>query len=207
MPKKIDELTWEKLFQVQQLLQVPKANHNGFDGYDYRSLEDIMQALKPLQKELKFVLLFQDKIQLIGERYYLQAEAKFIDYENDSSISVRAYAREEELHQRMDPAQITGAASSYARKYAANALFEINDVKDADSLAGTGASSTQAEKAKRESNPSWKQKLVKHLGGVTAARNYIKKETGKDKITQKEAKQLYQRLSKQGHQKKIKRSA
>lgn len=118
----------EKLATIQQELNVPKENFNDFGKYEYRSCEDILQALKPILNGA--VILLTDEIVQIGERYYVQATATLA--EGEESISTKAYAREEETKKGMDGSQITGSASSYARKYALNGLFAIDDTKDSD---------------------------------------------------------------------------
>lgn len=124
----------EKLSVIQQKLQAPKGQYNKFGGYSYRSAEDILSAVKPLLAETKTVLNLSDAIQQVGERYYVEATATLYDLESEEtrSHSVKAYAREEESKKGMDGSQVTGAASSYARKYALNGLFAIDDVKDSD---------------------------------------------------------------------------
>lgn len=119
----------EKLEKIQKELKAPKNQYNSFGGYNYRSCEDIMQAVKPLLEGC--VLTISDELLAIGDRYYIKATATLED--NEDKISVSAYARESETKKGMDASQITGASSSYARKYALNGLFLIDDVKDADS--------------------------------------------------------------------------
>lgn len=124
---------YEKLLNIQNELKAPKNQHNSFGNYDYRSAEDILEAVKPICKENKVLLTIEDEIVLVGERYYVRATAEIIDCEiENSSYSVVAYAREEESKKGMDASQVTGATSSYARKYALNGLFCIDDTKDAD---------------------------------------------------------------------------
>lgn len=121
----------EKLINIQSKLKAPKGQYNSFGKYSYRSCEDIFEALKPLLAEEKVSLLMSDDLLLIGERYYVKATATLTD--GEELISNVAYAREEETKKGMDGSQITGASSSYARKYALNGLFLIDDVKDSDS--------------------------------------------------------------------------
>lgn len=121
----------QELITIQNQLKAPKSNFNKFGNYAYRSLEDIQEALKPLMDKLKCYLVINDEIVLIGERYYVKATATIHNSEGQS-ISVSAMAREEETKKGMDASQITGATSSYARKYALNGLFAIDDTKDAD---------------------------------------------------------------------------
>lgn len=122
----------EKLLNIQAELKAPKGQYNSYGGYNYRSCEDILEAVKPLLKANKCVLTISDEIANIGERYYIRAAATITDAEGDESYTNVAYAREEETKKGMDGAQITGTASSYARKYALNGLFLIDDTKDAD---------------------------------------------------------------------------
>lgn len=128
---------YEKLSEIQNELKAPKGQFNKFGNYKYRSCEDILEAVKPICKKNKAVLVLSDTLVNIGDRYYIQATARLTDIENkteneDTCISNTAYAREEESKKGMDGSQITGTASSYARKYALNGLFNIDDTKDAD---------------------------------------------------------------------------
>lgn len=128
---------YEKLLNIQTELKAPKGQTNKFGGYKYRSCEDILEAVKPLLKEYKATLKLEDTMEQLGERYYIKARAVLIntEYEKGNSIEYienTAYARESETKKGMDDSQITGTASSYARKYALNGLFCIDDTKDAD---------------------------------------------------------------------------
>lgn len=125
---------YEKLARIQAELKAPKGQFNEYGGFNYRSCEDITEAVKPLLRELGLVLIMRDEIVLIGTRYYIKATAMLSDAE--SNVSATAYAREDESKKGMDGAQLTGAASSYARKYALNGLFAIDDTKDADTPQG-----------------------------------------------------------------------
>lgn len=127
--KQVDIYT--RLRNVQVALKAPKSQRNSFGNYNFRSCEDILEALKPLLDTQGLTLIIGDTIELIGNRYYVKAIAKVIW--GDKEIFVSAYAREEESKKGMDGSQITGAASSYARKYSLNGLFAIDDTKDADS--------------------------------------------------------------------------
>lgn len=139
-----------KLLEIQQKLNAPKGNYNSFGKYSYRSCEDILEAVKPLLKEQKAVLTITDKMIVLGDRYYIEATATLKDCESEESISNTALAREEETKKGMDASQITGSASSYARKYALNGLFCIDDVKDADTRDNrTEEAKKQAEDEKR----------------------------------------------------------
>lgn len=126
---------YEKLGKIQTNLKAPKNQFNSFGKYNYRSCEDILEGLKPLLTEYNCSVIISDEIELIGDRYYLKATATLIDNEktDNNIISVSGYAREAESKKGMDDSQVSGATSSYARKYALNGLFAIDDTKDADS--------------------------------------------------------------------------
>lgn len=132
----------EKLIKIQTELKAPKNQRNNFGNYNYRSCEDILEAVKPLLKENGLTLRLTDELVNIGERYYIKATAILSD--GTETIENVAYAREEETKKGMDGSQITGASSSYARKYALNGLFLIDDVKDSDST-NTGEITTKEE--------------------------------------------------------------
>ena len=121
-----------KLMMIQQELKAPKGQYNSFAKYNYRSCEDILEAVKPLCIKNNATLLLNDAVQEISGRFYVVATATLVDTENGDSISANAYAREPQDKKGMDDSQITGMASSYARKYALNGLFCIDDTKDAD---------------------------------------------------------------------------
>ncbi len=121
-----------KLVEVQSKLKSPKSQFNKFGNYAYRNCEDILEALKPLLAEVKAVVNISDEVVLVGERYYIKATVKFIDAETGDVVEASAMAREEESKKGMDSSQLTGSTSSYARKYALNGLFAIDDTKDSD---------------------------------------------------------------------------
>ena len=127
---------YEKLATIQSTLKAPKGQYNSFGKYKYRNCEDILEAVKPLLAEVKAVVIIGDELELIGSRFYVKATARFIDCETDAQITNTAYAREEDTKKGMDGSQITGASSSYARKYALNGLFAIDDTKDSDTTNG-----------------------------------------------------------------------
>lgn len=120
----------DKLIKIQNELSVPKNHINSFGGYNYRSCEDILEAVKPLLNEEKILMTITDEVVQVGDRNYVKSTVKLID--DKTSMEFSAYAREEETKKGMDGSQITGASSSYARKYALNGLFLIDDVKDSD---------------------------------------------------------------------------
>lgn len=140
----------KKLWTIQQTLNAPKGQYNNFGKYSYRSAEDILEAVKPLLQNI--TLMVSDDIVLIGDRYYVKATATVSDGED--SISATAFAREELELKGMTAGQITGATSSYARKYALNGLFCIDDAKDAD----TDAFSKQTgQQPRQQKNPPKQQ--------------------------------------------------
>lgn len=121
------------LIEIQKELKVPKNQVNKFGNYRFRSAEDIIEAAKPICHKYDCSLTISDEVVLIGDRIYVKATATLTKKGGESSFSTTGYAREEEIKKGMDSAQITGSASSYARKYALNGLFAIDDTKDADS--------------------------------------------------------------------------
>ena len=123
---------YEKLMNIQSELKAPKGQRNSFGNYNYRSCEDILEAVKPLLAKHQAALTISDSIELIGARFYVKATAKLVDVVDGTMIENTAYARESESKRGMDDSQLTGATSSYARKYCLNGLFAIDDTKDAD---------------------------------------------------------------------------
>lgn len=121
-----------KLFKIQQELKVPKNQRNTFGNYNFRNCEDIMEASKPICAKNNCLLICSDETKQIGERYYVEATATLYDLDSEEKISTTASAREEDTKKGMDASQITGASSSYARKYALNGLLQLDDNKDAD---------------------------------------------------------------------------
>jgi len=123
----------EKLLNIQSELKAPKGQYNSFGKYKYRSCEDILEAVKPLLGKYKCLLTIEDEIVPVGGRVYVRATATIYDSDNrGDKLTVSAYAREEDEKKGMDGSQITGASSSYARKYALNGIFLIDDTKDSD---------------------------------------------------------------------------
>ena len=130
--EKKEKTIYEKLLAVQNELKAPKDKRNNFGGYNYRSCEGILEAVKPLLQEQGLMLTIKDEVVNIGDRYYVKATVLLDDISSNGEIAITALAREEEAKKGMDASQITGTASSYARKYALNGLFLIDDTKDAD---------------------------------------------------------------------------
>lgn len=131
----------QKLIEIQAELKAPKSQYNKFGGYNYRNCEDILEAVKPLCAKHEIVPLLSDEIVMIGDRFYIKATAKVTDGKDE--IATTAFARESKDKKGMDESQITGSASSYARKYALNGLFCIEDTKDADFMDNSQSSKQQ----------------------------------------------------------------
>ena len=142
----------ESLVAIQSKLKAPKNQYNSFGKYKYRSAEDILEAVKPLLAEHNVVLNMSDRIELIGTRYYLVCTAKVIKGEEE--IISEGRAREDESKKGMDGAQVTGASSSYARKYALNGLFCIDDTKDADTDEYAKQQAAPKQQAKQAAKPA-----------------------------------------------------
>ena len=123
---------YKKLIEVQTKLKAPKNQYNSFGKYSYRNCEDILEALKPILKEVGATIIISDEVVPVNERYYVKATVKFIDTETGEAVEASANAREEDNKKGMDSSQLTGSTSSYARKYALNGLFAIDDTKDSD---------------------------------------------------------------------------
>jgi hypothetical protein len=123
---------YDKLLNIQVELKAPKSQTNNFGRYNYRSCEDILEAVKPILKKEKCVVIVNDEIEQVDNRFYVKATVSLVDVESGEIIASSAYAREEENKKGMDSSQVTGASSSYARKYALNGLFAIDDTRDSD---------------------------------------------------------------------------
>jgi hypothetical protein len=172
---------YEKLTLIQNELKAPKNQYNSFGKYNYRSCEDILEGLKPVLKKYKAALYITDSIEVIGNRTYVKAVATLADSEIEgASISNTAYARESDTKKGMDDSQVTGATSSYARKYALNGLFLIDDTKDADTDEYQNQQNkpykknTKPEKSEEQLNQEMAESvdkdLVPHGEGMTAQR-------------------------------------
>ena len=131
--EELKDQLYDKLNFIQSELKAPKSNYNSFGNYNYRSCEDILEAVKPLCKKYRALLTLTDDIVVIADRVYVKAKAILRDLDDyNIAIEVQAFAREPLEKKGMDSSQVTGTASSYARKYALNGLFNIDDTKDAD---------------------------------------------------------------------------
>lgn len=163
-----------KLLEIQHRLKAPKGQYNSFGKYKYRSCEDILEAVKPILHEVGCTLTLSDEPVVIGDRYYIKATARLTGA--DTSEVVTAYAREDAEKKGMDGSQVTGTASSYARKYALNGLFCIDDTKDADT--DEYANQTKATPAKEvfsSAHPDWNKvlnNLVAGKGSIKALQSY-----------------------------------
>lgn len=180
---------FEKLLYIQQNLKAPKGQYNSFGNYKYRACEDILEAVKPLLAETKTTLVIGDEMLMIGDRYYVKAIASLFDTETKEKISNAAFAREDEERKKMDGSQLTGSASSYARKCALNGLFAIDDTKDSDyTNDGTEPTrgSKQAYKPKKKTVGDYKKEFanilkVKEIPFERLVA-YLKENYGADKI-------------------------
>lgn len=141
----------EKLNKIQQEIKAPKNQFNSFGGYNYRSCEDILEAVKPLLEDC--VLTISDDIVAVGERIYVKATATLAD--NESQISTTAFAREPESRKGSDASQLTGASSSYARKYCLAGLLLLDDQKDADSTNTHGKENAQLTDRQKKTFREW----------------------------------------------------
>lgn len=135
-----------KLMHIQTELKAPKNLYNSFGKYKYRNAESILEALKPLEAKYKVAVVIEDQIETVSGRFYIKTFVRLMDCESDDHIITCAYAREAETKKGMDEAQVTGATSSYSRKYALNALFLLDDTKDVDT--------EEYQSQKKESKPA-----------------------------------------------------
>ena len=160
---------YEKLSNIQNELKCNKNQFNKFGGYKYRSCEDILEAVKPICKKYGTTLILSDTISNKGERYYIEATATLYNIEADANGAIQkventAYAREEENKKGMDGSQITGTASSYARKYALNGLFNIDDTKDTDTDEFTKQQQIDDEKVIDKTKVDALNKSIENVG-------------------------------------------
>lgn len=170
---------YKKLLAIQSELKAPKSQFNNFGKYKYRNCEDILESLKPLLTKNEAVVTISDEIITIGQRFYLKATAKIFDTQTGESIETTAYAREEETKKGMDGSQLTGCSSSYARKYALNGLFSIDDTKDSDFSSGYEKKETDInlKNKLKELISEYSKKSDKKINVVV---DEIKKKAGKD---------------------------
>ena len=176
-----------KLQEIQHKLKAPKGQYNSFGKYKYRSCEDILEAVKPILNEVGCTLTLSDEIVLIGDRYYIKATAKLTGA--DTNEVTTAYAREDLDKKGMDGSQVTGTASSYARKYALNGLFCIDDTKDADTMDNTNGHSALAPKEeKKEDKPEKKESEEKSDDEKEDKKKKDNKDNKDSKVTMEELK-------------------
>ena len=187
----------KELISIQQELKAPKGQYNSFGKYHYRSCEDILEAVKPLLGKHNCILNISDQIELVGARFYVKATATIINSEG-KSVTTTAFAREQESKAGMDSSQLTGSTSSYARKYALNGLFCIDDTKDADTMDNTseGKATPAAPAAeKKEDNRPWMSEknlndIIERINGGDVAvadlayEHYRMKKEYREKIVQ-----------------------
>lgn len=194
---------YEKLITIQSELKAPKGQYNNFGKYAYRNCEDILEALKPLLSKNKATLIISDEVVNIENRFYVKATAKFIDIETKEEIQNTAFAREEEAKKGMDGSQVTGASSSYARKYALNGMFAIDDTKDSD------YTNTNEKNNNKPSTGGINEAQIKRLMAIASKVNIsaedVKKVVAKDfkvqdlsKMTKQQYEEICTRLEKKG---------
>lgn len=181
---------YEKLNRIQVELKAPKNSYNNFGKYKYRNLESILEALKPLLDKYKCVLTITDSIELIGERFYIKSTATIVDIEfkkTEGDFSNRfttvAYAREEDSKKGMDASQLTGASSSYARKYALNGLFAIDDTKDSDDINQSEKPVSRSQNNPPRPAPAQQQAQTQQQGFNASSNSNL--------ITESQAKRMY----------------
>lgn len=177
-----------KLVNVQCKLKSPKSQYNSFGKYSYRNCEDILEALKPLLDEEKAIVNLSDSVVLIGERYYIESTAKFIDAETGEIVEVKGLAREEDSKKGMDSSQLTGSTSSYARKYALNGLFAIDDTKDSDTTNTHNKSDSKPKQTSTNMNikPNMQPMTESNLISEGRRKRMYAISNGKDQVKVKE---------------------
>lgn len=154
---------FEKLLMIQAKLKAPKNQYNDFSNFNYRSCEDILEAVKPLLVDTQTVLILSDEIVQAGDHFYIKAIAKLVDTVSKEFVENTAFAREAESKKGMDSAQITGSASSYARKYALNGLFAIDDTKDSDYTNNGKDTQSHSKGQNKKSLHEYKQEIAQLL--------------------------------------------
>ena len=192
----------KELILIQQELKAPKSHRNNFGNYNYRNCEDILEAAKPLCKKHDVTLVITDDIVQLGDRYYIKATATISNKEE--SVSVSAFAREAETKKGMDDSQITGTASSYARKYALNGLFLIDDTKDADSDENKKESDNKAKAGVNMATEEQLEEIIELCNSVnyspdTIAKTFKVKDI--EELSYSAAESVIKQLSKQGAKK------
>ena len=178
----------QKLSAIQTKIKAPKNLYNSFGKYNYRNAESILEAVKPYLDSLNLYLTIHDEIENIGDRFYVKAVVELGDCETDEYITTYAYAREESEKKGMDGSQVTGATSSYARKYALNGLFLLDDTKDADTdeyhnVTAKAEAKAKPQPVKEASEEDFKAELKdlwnKASDGADGFEDWYKKNTAK----------------------------
>lgn len=180
----------EKLVEIQSKLKAPKGQWNKFSEFHYRSCEDILEAVKPLLKEQGLFLTITDEVVLIGERYYIKAKAEVTD--GKAKAYAEAYAREPLSKPKMDESQTTGSASSYARKYALNGLFGIDDEKDSD----TKDNRQEQKQEQKQQTPAQNDRPASSAQVTALKKLYPEIKEGWERLTATQAKQMFDNKNK-----------
>ena len=154
---------YEKLSKVQTELKAPKNQFNAFGKYKYRNCEDILEVVKPLLAKNKLTILVSDMVENVNDRFYIKATVTLVDVETGENTTTQAYAREEENKKGMDSSQLTGSTSSYARKYALNGMFLIDDTKDADATNNHGNDQKNENKSDNKNDKQQQKKETKKI--------------------------------------------
>lgn len=171
---------YQKLGIIQRNLNAPKGQWNNFGGFSYRSCEDILEGLKPFVEEQDVSIVLSDRIVPVEDRIYVEAHAALVDNETGDKVEVTAYAREPEVKKGMDESQITGSTSSYARKYALNGLFAIDDAKDADTDEYTEEAAIKSQAVAKQTSDPTKGDELKELVNKLAHEKKITKKKAMD---------------------------
>lgn len=155
----VKRLIYEKLNSIQLELKAPKNKRNNFGGYQYRDLSGILEAVKPLLKKYKCAIMISDDVVTKEDRTYIEATATIVDCEDGTMCQCKGYAREQDTKKGMDEAQLTGACSSYARKYACNGLLAIDDSQDLDAMDNTKEEAKPKPRRSRRTSRITKEEL------------------------------------------------
>lgn len=171
----------KELILIQSELKAPKTQYNKFGGYKYRKAEDILEAVKPLLAKQKCTLIITDDIVMVGSRIYVKATAT-IKNENGEYETSTGWAREEETKKGMDGSQITGASSSYARKYALNGLFAIDDNADSDTTNDGQHQAAQQQASPQSTQPAQQTATQYHTNDLNEGLDYLNRCVNKDNL-------------------------
>ena len=189
---------YEKLLKAQVELKVPKEQYNSFGKYKYRSCEDILETLKPVLDKFKLTLFMSDEIVETGGRKYVKATITIVNIEKpDEQIKTSALAREEETKKGMNGSQITGTSSSYARKYALNGLFMIDDTKDNDNSSAKIERANRAEAERQEEKQKVQEFLNSRAGMIERLNENLSSDKLKRMLTAYEVEELWQMTDEQ----------